>query len=59
MLALSQGCSYPFWQFAQPGERISRRTEIDATEGLIKLLKRTPNNRSFLDSVVQKTRATV
>jgi transcription termination factor Rho len=35
------------------------QNSIDATEGLIKLLKRTPNNRSFLDSVVQKTRATV
>jgi transcription termination factor Rho len=35
------------------------QNSIDATEGLIKLLKRTPNNRVFLDSVVQKTRATV
>lgn len=35
------------------------QNSIDATEGLIKLLKRTPNNRMFLDSVVQKTRTTV
>jgi transcription termination factor Rho len=35
------------------------QNSIDATEGLIKLLKRTPNNRVFLDSVVQKTRTTV
>lgn len=35
------------------------QNSIDATEGLIKLLKRTANNRMFLDSVVQKTRTTV
>lgn len=32
---------------------------VDATESLIKLLKRTPNNASFIESVVAKTRATV
>lgn len=32
---------------------------IDATESLIKLLKRTPNNDAFLASVIAKTRATV
>lgn len=32
---------------------------IDATEGLIKLLKRTPTNAIFLESVVQKVRASV
>lgn len=32
---------------------------IDATESLVKLLRRTPNNESFLASVIAKTRATV
>lgn len=32
---------------------------IDATESLIKLLKRTPNNEAFLAGVIAKTRATV
>lgn len=32
---------------------------IEATESLIKLLKRTPNNAVFIDSVIQRTRATV
>jgi len=35
------------------------KESIDATEGLIKLLKRTPTNAIFLESVVQKVRATV
>jgi transcription termination factor Rho len=35
------------------------QNSIDATEGLIKLLKRTPTNGVFLDSVIQKVRATV
>ncbi|HJP82244.1 MAG TPA: transcription termination factor Rho [Fimbriimonadaceae bacterium] len=35
------------------------QNSIDATEGLIKLLKRTPTNGIFLDSVIQKVRATV
>ncbi|MEZ5163170.1 MAG: transcription termination factor Rho [Fimbriimonadaceae bacterium] len=32
---------------------------VDATESLIKLLKRTPTNEAFLASVIAKTRATV
>ncbi|MBL8068163.1 MAG: transcription termination factor Rho [Armatimonadetes bacterium] len=32
---------------------------VDATESLIKLLKRTPTNEAFLESVIAKTRATV
>ena len=32
---------------------------VDATESLIKLLRRTPNNDAFLASVIAKTRATV
>lgn len=32
---------------------------VDATESLIKLLKRTPTNAAFLESVIAKTRATV
>lgn len=35
------------------------KESIDATEGLIKLLKRTPTNAIFLESVIQKVRATV
>jgi transcription termination factor Rho len=34
-------------------------SSIDATEGIIKLLKRTPTNAVFLESVVARTRATV
>jgi transcription termination factor Rho len=37
----------------------NQANSVEATESLIKLLKRTPNNAAFLDSVVQKTRATV
>jgi transcription termination factor Rho len=32
---------------------------VEATEGLIKLLKRTPTNGMFLDSVIARTKATV
>jgi hypothetical protein len=32
---------------------------VEATEQLIKLLRRTPNNAVFLDQVIQRTRATV
>jgi transcription termination factor Rho len=35
------------------------QSSIDATEGLIKLLKRTPTNAVFLDSVIARTKATV
>lgn len=35
------------------------QSSIDATEGLIKLLKRTPTNTAFLESVIARTRATV
>jgi transcription termination factor Rho len=35
------------------------QNSIEATEMLIKLLKRTPTNASFLESVVSRTRATV
>lgn len=37
----------------------NQQNSVEATESLIKLLKRTPSNTAFLDSVVQKTRATV
>ena len=37
----------------------NQQNSVEATESLIKLLKRTPNNTAFLESVVQKTRATV
>lgn len=37
----------------------NQENSVEATEALIKLLKRTPTNSAFLDSVVQKTRATV
>lgn len=37
----------------------NQANSVEATESLIKLLKRTPTNAAFLDSVVQKTRATV
>lgn len=35
------------------------QNSIDATESLIKLIKRTPNNAAFLSYLVQQTRATV
>ncbi len=35
----------------------NQENSVEATESLIKLLKRTPNNLAFLESVVQKTRA--
>jgi transcription termination factor Rho len=34
----------------------NQQNTLEATESLIKLLKRTPHNNSFLDSVVQKTK---
>lgn len=34
----------------------NQENSVEATESLIKLLKRTPNNAMFLESVVQKTR---
>lgn len=37
----------------------NQQNNVDATEQLIKLLKRTPTNAVFLDSVIQRTRATV
>jgi transcription termination factor Rho len=37
----------------------NQKDAVDATESLIKLLRRTPDNATFLESVVQKTRATV
>ncbi|MCW5940888.1 MAG: transcription termination factor Rho [Fimbriimonadaceae bacterium] len=37
----------------------NQSNSVEATEALIKLLKRTPNNAVFLESVIQKTRATV
>jgi transcription termination factor Rho len=37
----------------------NQQNVVEATDSLIKLLKRTPTNAMFLDSVVQKTRATV
>lgn len=37
----------------------NQQNSVEATEQLIKLLKRMPTNTSFLDSVVQRTRATV
>lgn len=35
------------------------QTSVEATENLIKLLKRTPTNASFLETVLQRVRATV
>jgi transcription termination factor Rho len=32
---------------------------FEATDSLIKLLKRTPNNQAFIESVIQRTKATV
>ncbi len=37
----------------------NQENSVEATESLIKLLKRTPTNTSFLESVVQKTRVGV
>ncbi|MFN3729845.1 MAG: transcription termination factor Rho [Fimbriimonadaceae bacterium] len=37
----------------------NQQDTVEAAESLIKLLKRTPTNSAFLDSVVQKTKATV
>jgi len=37
----------------------NQNNTVEATEQLIKLLKRTPTNTSFLDQVIQRTRATV
>lgn len=37
----------------------NQNNAVEATEQLIKLLKRTPNNAAFLDQVIQRTRATV
>jgi transcription termination factor Rho len=38
---------------------MAKEQSIEATEQLIKLLKRTPTNGAFLDSVVARTKATV
>ena len=37
----------------------NQQNNVDATDQLIKLLKRTPTNQSFLEQVIQRTRATV
>ncbi len=37
----------------------NQKDSVEATESLIKLLKRTPNNAAFLDSVIARTKATV
>ncbi|MBV6459679.1 MAG: Transcription termination factor Rho [Fimbriimonadaceae bacterium] len=37
----------------------NQQNSVEATDQLIKLLKKTPTNAVFLDNVVQKTRATV
>lgn len=37
----------------------NQQNTVEATDSLIKLLKRTPNNSLFLDSVIQKTRTGV
>lgn len=37
----------------------NHQNPVEATEQLVKLLKKTPSNRAFLDQVVQRTRATV
>jgi transcription termination factor Rho len=37
----------------------NHQNPVEATEQLIKLLKKTPSNRSFLEQVIQRTRATV
>ncbi len=37
----------------------NQQNAVDATDQLIKLLKKTPSNAAFLDQVIQRTRATV
>jgi len=37
----------------------NQQNSVEATESLIKLLKRTPTNSSFLESVIARTKATV
>lgn len=37
----------------------NQKDSVEATDSLIKLLKRTPNNIAFLDSVIARTKATV
>ncbi len=37
----------------------NQKDSVEATDSLIKLLKRTPNNTAFLDSVIARTKATV
>ncbi len=37
----------------------NQQSSVDATDQLIKLLKKTPSNTAFLDQVIQRTRATV
>jgi transcription termination factor Rho len=37
----------------------NQKDSVEATDSLIKLLKRTPNNTMFLESVVSRTKATV
>ena len=37
----------------------NQKDAVEATDSLIKLLKRTPNNAAFLESVVARTKATV
>lgn len=37
----------------------NQQNTVDATDQLIKLLKKTPSNTAFLDQVIQRTRATV
>lgn len=37
----------------------NQQNSVDATDQLIKLLKKTPTNTAFLDQVIQRTRATV
>jgi transcription termination factor Rho len=37
----------------------NQQNSVDATESLIKLLKKTPTNQVFIEQVIQRTRATV
>jgi transcription termination factor Rho len=37
----------------------NQQSSVDATDQLIKLLKKTPSNAAFLEQVIQRTRATV
>ena len=37
----------------------NQQNSVDATDQLIKLLKRTPNNEAFLENIIAKTKATV